>query len=202
MVDIVLQVLAVAIPSLIALFKILKDIKGSEERTCKKIEDLSNNVKILTTDYDDRCLEDNWGKELRKIADSAKDFLSSDEILLNFAIYKAERFIEHAMTSIHIASIDNYDYVYERGSVILNECLSLCSTKMNKEFTSIFYEKHIMKALDFAENIKIILEDRYNDKKRRLFIESAKFLQTFLRDIHDVYYKRLDKDRESANGIS
>lgn len=167
-----------------------------EERMTFKMEDLTKNVKVLMEDYDKRCLEDNWERELRKIVDSAKDFLRQEEALLDFSIYMAERFIEHVTTSVHVATEENFDYIYERGNIILQEVIEVARRKLGGDFIDFFFEDHIKKALDYSAACEFILKDKFNDKKRRMFIESAKFLQVFLTDIHKAYYKMIEGERD------
>lgn len=178
-----------AITAITALIKILKNQKSFEEKAMVEIKEIKKDICELKKDSQSRTQEETWERELRMIVAASKEFLSDNETLMDFALYKADKFIRHVMSSMPLMlDIESFDYVCKNSGVILKDCVSVAFKLMGDRFVEEFYDKHITKAEKYQEAVKTVLEDRYNDKKRRVFMESSKFLQTFLRDIHDAYY--------------
>jgi len=177
-----------AITAFSGLFAILRNQKGLEERIMGIIKPMQTDINVLKKDNAERTQEESWEKELRKIVSASKEFLSENETLMDFALYKSDKFIIHVMSSMAHMEMSSFDYICKSGGVVLKDCVGKAFRLMGDRFVEEFYNDHIKKAEEYSDIVKSILEDKYNDKKRRVFIESAKFLQAFLRDIHDAYY--------------
>jgi len=176
----------------LTLFKQRKALEIVEQRLIYKYEDLAKDVKTLMKSYEKNENYNEYLNQMNSAVDAAKDYLKKDELLVNFAIYKSGKFIKHSMGSLPRMRADNIDYIYEQGKVQLGECKQRCAELFGETFCYKYYQKHDEMAEKYSREVAKIIEAgkkyEWNDIERSVFIESLKFMQNFLRLLHDIYY--------------
>lgn len=164
-------------------------VKSVENQT----EENKNQLKLLVDDYQYRAAEESWHREMLDTVDKAREYLSECPELQRFAIMKAEKFTEYVLFCMKNYGEQDIETLIDRGWGLRDEFKYECGNRFNREFAEDYYKAHDVECTKYMAEIRKIVADRYNDKRRRIYIESLRFMSTFLRIMHDTYFHHFNE---------
>lgn len=164
---------------------LLDKIKELIHEATAEMKSLSQDIKDMTRE---RTFEDDIRRRRDVIISNAVGCISNSKGVHDFAIHKAERFMQFVL--------DNYKFICDGEYQIFEERINSLAMAVKEEgkamagddYVNFFYDKyHVKSTKRYLDDVQDIFDDKVNNKSERFALTSVEFLQRFMSEMVKAY---------------